>query len=118
VPVVSDSENSAWTAIDALRGEIDEIDRRLLEMLNERARRVVEIGRIKHASGLALYQPDRERKVFETVEAANPGPLSGRAIRRLFERILDESRSVERHVMEPSAGGPLPAPDSTKGGER
>lgn len=112
----SQSPDRALTAIDDLRREIDEIDRRLLQLLNERARRVVEIGRIKRAHGLPLYQPDRERLVFESVEAANSGPLSSRAIRRLFERILDESRSVERHVMEP-----LPsdrAGETGPGGER
>ena len=46
-----------------------------------------------------LYQPDRERQVLEAAEQANRGPLSEAAIRRLFERILDEARSVERAVM-------------------
>ncbi len=101
---MSDSIGSSLAAIEELRREIDEIDRRLLDLLNQRARRVVEIGRIKSGCGLPLYQPDRERKVFEGVEAANPGPLSNRAIRRLFERILDESRSAERRVMEPPEG--------------
>ncbi len=110
---MNDSEKLGgdWAAIEDLRREIDEIDRRLLELLNERARRVVGIGRIKRAHGLPLYQPDRERLVFESVEAVNPGPLSSRAIRRLFERILDESRSVERHVMEP-----LPADSGDEAG--
>jgi len=59
----------------------------------------LEIGRIKQASGEALYQPDREREVLENAERVNAGPLSDAAIRRLFERIIDEARSAEREAM-------------------
>jgi chorismate mutase len=74
----------------------------LVELLNERSHCVVEIGRLKKVDGTPLYQPDREQKVLDAVERANRGPLSAAAIRRLFERILDEARSVERHVMSDS----------------
>ena len=87
-------------SIEDWRRKIDEIDRRLVECLNERSNCVVEIGRIKHTSGEALYQPDREKKVLDAAVRANPGPLPDAAIRRLFERILDEARSVERTVMK------------------
>lgn len=116
---MDDSHPPGLETIDRLRAEIDEIDRRLLELFNERARRVVEIGHIKRGRQMALYQPDRERQIFERAEAANSGPLSNRAIRRLFERVLDESRSVERHVMEPAEGDPpAGAPGAKEGGER
>ena len=115
---MEDSATRGPETIDRLRREIDEIDRRLLELFNERARCVVAIGHIKRVSGQALYQPDREREIFERAEAANPGPLSNRAIRRLFERILDESRSVERHVMEPGTGEASAKPGAGEGGER
>ncbi len=85
--------------IDDWRRKIDEIDRKLVELLNERSRCALEIGRLKRAAALPLYQPEREREILETVEAANPGPLPDTAIRRLFERILDEARSVERTAM-------------------
>jgi len=91
-------------SVDHWRGKIDEIDRRLVELLNERSRCVVEIGRLKQVSGDALYQPDREKQVLDGVVQANPGPLPDAAIRRLFERILDEARSVERTVMHSSDG--------------
>ena len=91
-------------SVEDWRREIDEIDRRLVELLNERSRCVVEIGRIKQASGEALYQPDREKQVLDGVARANPGPLPDAAIRRLFERILDEARSVERVVMHGGEG--------------
>ncbi len=73
-------------------------------MLNERSRCVVEIGRIKQTTGDALYQPDSEKQVLDGVVRANPGPLPDAAIRRLFERILDEARSVERVVMHGGDG--------------
>lgn len=89
-------------SVEDWRRKIDEIDRKLVELLNERSHCVLEIGRLKKVDGMPLYQPDRERQVLEAVEAVNRGPLSGAAIRRLFERILDEARSVERHVMADS----------------
>ena len=90
--------------IDDWRRKIDDIDRKLVELLNERSRCVVEIGRIKNASGEALYQPDREKHVLDAAARVNSGPLPDAAIRRLFERILDEARSVERTVMHGSDG--------------
>jgi chorismate mutase len=87
-------------SVEDWRRKIDEIDRKLVELLNERSHCVLEIGRLKKIDGTPLYQPDREQKVLEGVERANRGPLSSAAIRRLFERILDEARSVERHVMD------------------
>lgn len=89
-------------SVEDWRRKIDEIDRKLVELLNERSHCVLEIGRLKKVDGSPLYQPDRERQVLDGVEAANRGPLSAAAIRRLFERILDEARSVERHVMADS----------------
>jgi chorismate mutase len=91
-------------SVEDWRRKIDEIDKRLVELLNERSRCVVEIGKIKQTTGDALYQPDREKQVLDGVVNANPGPLPDAAIRRLFERILDEARSVERVVMHGSDG--------------
>jgi chorismate mutase len=91
-------------SVEDWRRKIDEIDRRLVQLLNERSNCVVEIGRIKQSTGEALYQPDREKKVLDAAVRANPGPLPDAAIRRLFERILDEARSVERTVMKDGDG--------------
>ena len=88
--------------IDDWRRRIDEIDRQLVTLLNERSRCAMEIGRIKQERHLPLYQPEREKEVLAAAERSNTGPLPDTAIRRLFERILDEARSVERHVMKPS----------------
>jgi len=84
------------------RRRIDEIDRKLVQLLNERSQCALEIGKLKQAQNLPLYQPDREREVLENAERANPGPLSDAAIRRLFERIIDEARSAEREAMHSS----------------
>ena len=89
--------------VEDWRRKIDDIDRRLVELLNERSQCVLEIGKLKKVDGAPLYQPDRERQVLDAAERANRGPLSEAAIRRLFERILDEARSVERAVMHEEA---------------
>jgi chorismate mutase len=86
--------------IEDWRRRIDEIDQRLVELLNERSQCALEIGKLKSADGQPIYQPERERQVLAAVEKASRGPLSPAAIRRLFERILDEARSVERIVMQ------------------
>ena len=92
-------------SVEDWRRKIDDIDRRLVELLNERSRCVLEIGHLKKTEGKPLYQPDREQQVLEAAERANRGPLSEAAIRRLFERILDEARSVERTAMDESQSG-------------
>jgi chorismate mutase len=81
------------------RRRIDEIDRKLVELLNERSRCALEIGKLKQAEHVPLYQPEREREVLENAERANSGPLSDAAVRRLFERIIDEARTAEREAM-------------------
>ena len=81
------------------RRQIDEIDRKLVELLNQRSRCALEIGKLKQSANLPLYQPDREQEVLQNAEAANSGPLTDAAIRRLFERIIDEARSIEREAM-------------------
>jgi chorismate mutase len=94
--------------IDDWRRKIDEIDRKLVELLNERARCAIEIGHVKRDEGLPVYQPERELEILENAERVNQGPLADTAIRRLFERILDEARSIER------TAGPSEPTDPTK----
>jgi chorismate mutase len=86
--------------IEDWRRRIDEIDQKLVELLNERSQCAMEIGHIKQAANIPLYQPDREKQVLANAAGYNRGPLPDTAIMRLFERILDEARSVERHVMK------------------
>jgi len=81
------------------RHRMDEIDRKLVELLNERCKCALEIGHLKQEANVPLYQPAREREVLANAETNNRGPLSHAAIRRLFERIIDEARSAERIAM-------------------
>ena len=90
--------------LDDLRRDIDRVDEVLVRLLNERARCACEIGRLKKEQGIDVYQPDREKQVLDAAVRVNPGPLPDAAIRRLFERILDEARSVERTVMHDGEG--------------
>jgi chorismate mutase len=78
------------------RKKIDELDRLLVELLSERARAAVEIGRLKRNTNLPIYEPVRERTVFENVQKMNPGPLPGKDLVRIFERIMDVMRNVQK----------------------
>jgi chorismate mutase-like protein len=88
------------STLDEIRLDIDRVDEVLVRLLNERARCVCEIGRLKKESGIEIYQPDREKDVLNHVRAvATEGPLGPDAIARLFERIIDEARRLERRVV-------------------
>ncbi|MGH9804107.1 MAG: chorismate mutase [Candidatus Acidiferrales bacterium] len=84
--------------INDWRKRIDELDAKLVELLNERSRSVAEIGKLKRKSGQPVYQPEREREILERVQALNRGPLRDEALKRLFERILDEARALEQET--------------------
>ena len=75
---------------------MDELDSELVRLLNERASCAKEIGRLKETVGLAVHQPEREIEVLKHVRSRNDGPLEADAITRLFERIIDEARRLER----------------------
>jgi|SRR5581483_12179762 len=81
------------------RERIDELDIQLLKILNERTSNVEEIGRIKQDLDLAIYEPKREDQVFANVTGQNRGPLSDEAVKRIFERIIDEMRTVQKIKM-------------------
>ncbi len=86
--------------LDDLRKDIDRVDEVLVRLLNERARVVCEIGRLKKEIGAEVYQPDREKQVIAHVRSvASEGPLGPEAVARLFERIIDEARRLERRVV-------------------
>ena len=82
--------------IDDIRLAIDELDQQLLQIFNRRAALALQIGEIKKELDLPVYDPGREKLIFERMRAANPGPLDDGAIVRLFERVIDESRRLER----------------------
>ena len=91
------------SAVDDLRHRIDVIDDQLMKLLNSRSACAVEIGRVKRHLGIAVYQPGREAWILERAEANNPGPLDSGAVRRVFERVIDESRRLERLAQEAEA---------------
>jgi chorismate mutase len=85
---------------DGWRKRIDEIDQKLVKLLNERSKCAVEIGHLKKKVDMPAWQPEREAEILRNVVKSNHGPLDDAAIRRLFERIIDEARALERHSME------------------
>jgi chorismate mutase len=88
--------NKVFMDIEDWRKKIDELDRKLVELISERARAAVAIGKLKRDTSLPIYEPDRERVVFENVQAANRGPLAGRDLVRIYERIIDVMRNVQK----------------------
>ncbi|MBS1873791.1 MAG: chorismate mutase [Acidobacteria bacterium] len=81
------------------RQSIDEIDVRIIELINARTLVVEEIGRIKQQFAMPIYEPKREDEVFRNVTVNNRGPMTTDAVRRVFERIIDEMRGVQRDRM-------------------
>jgi chorismate mutase len=79
------------------RKKIDEIDQKLVEMLNQRAQAAQEIGRLKRNSDLPIYEPDRERVVLDRVQSINQGPLQHRHLMQIYERIMDVMRNIQKH---------------------
>jgi chorismate mutase len=89
--------------LDDLRRRIDELDEHLVRLLSERAECALQIGHEKRAAGLEIYQPARETEVLAHVQSINSGPLDDDAIKRLFERVIDEARRLERMADEAEA---------------
>ena len=81
--------------IEDWRAKIDALDRRLVELLSERARCALEVGKIKNARNLEVFDPERERQIIRNILSDNKGPLDDDALRRIFERIIDECRRIE-----------------------
>jgi chorismate mutase len=86
--------------LDGWRKRIDEIDQQLVKLLNDRSRCAVEVGHLKKKLSMAAWQPEREAEILRNIVKSNRGPLDDAAIRRLFERIIDEARALERHSMK------------------
>jgi chorismate mutase len=90
------AEERSVSRLDDLRRQIDSLDERLVALLNERAACALAIGHEKKLAGLEVYQPSREAEVLGHVQRINKGPLDDEAMKRLFERIIDEARRLER----------------------
>ena len=90
------TKEEARARLEEFRVSIDAVDRRIVDLLNERTRVVEEIGRVKRHSDLPIYEPKREEQVFANITGHNQGPLTPEAVRRIFERIIDEMRTSQR----------------------
>jgi chorismate mutase len=90
------TRGEAMAALEKFRQEIDAIDLELLALLNRRTRVVERIGQVKESVDLPVYEPKRENAVFRNVTENNTGPLDGDALQRIFERIIDEMRSLQK----------------------
>lgn len=84
------------------RKKIDELDQRLVELLNERARAAKEIGSLKRNTQMPIYEPEREREIFENVRQRNSGPLPDRELVQIFERIIDVMRKIQHVEIDPN----------------
>jgi chorismate mutase len=93
----------AKNALTDCRSRIDVVDRQIVELLNQRTRIVEQIGRIKRQMAMPIYEPKREDEVFANAIEASAGPLPPEAVRRIFERIIDEMRVVQKTKMEQSS---------------
>ena len=110
---VGPAADDAASRIEDLRRRIDDLDELLVRLLSARAACALEVGRVKKELGMEIYQPSREVDVLAHVQRINPGPLNDAAIKRLFERVIDEARRLEREAdvkESPDAVGP---PDGT-----
>ncbi len=94
-----DPNDNTASRLAACREQIDDVDRRLVTLLNERTAIVEEIGQLKKNASLPVYEPKREDLVYANVAAANQGPLSTPGLQRIFERIMDEMRKVQKERM-------------------
>lgn len=112
---------AAELSVEALRAEIDQIDEVIVRLLDSRARCAYAIGRVKHAAGRPVYEPAREASVLAHVCEVNrslEGPLDDEAIVRLFERVIDEARRIQRiEAMRTEHSGSGDAPAATGQGE-
>lgn len=83
------------------RKKIDELDLRLVDLLNQRAHAAQEIGKLKRNTRMPIYEPDREKKIFENVLHANQGPLPDSELRHVYERIIDVMRNIQKLEIQP-----------------
>ena len=92
--------DEARVELEKCRVLVDDVDRRIVALLNERTSVVQDIGRVKRQTQMPIYEPKREDQVFANISASNRGPLTDEAVRRIFERIIDEMRMIQRVWMK------------------
>src|SRR5689334_22202593 len=85
------------------RKKIDELDRKLVELISQRAQAAHEIGKLKRSARMPIYEPDREQTVFDNVCKVNSGPLSNHDLLSIYERLMDIMRQIQQEEMAPQA---------------
>ena len=85
------------------RKKIDEIDRQIIRLLNERAAAAIEIGRLKRNTDMPIYEPNREKIIFENVQRENKGPLPASEVKHIYERLIDVMRKLQKEEIHPKA---------------
>jgi chorismate mutase/prephenate dehydratase len=83
------------------RAKIDALDRKIVDLLNERTKMAEQIGRAKMALGSPVQEPRREENVFRNVTLHNHGPMPDEALRRIYEHIMVEMRALQGMQREP-----------------
>lgn len=94
------TKEEAVALLNGHRQRIDQIDIEIVRLLNERTCVVEQIGEVKRQATLPIYEPKREELVFENVSRNNAGPMPSEAVKRVFERIMDEMRTIQRNRMQ------------------
>lgn len=103
---MTEADRSSAGDLGVLREQIDAVDRKLLELLAERARIVQQVGELKHQTGAPVYRPEREAQIFRTLGERNPGPLPDEALKAIWREIISASRELERRVRVAYLGPP------------
>ena len=88
--------DSAEKPLESLRLQIDELDAKIVDLLNARARVVVEIGKLKQQFNTPIYSPDREKMVLEKVRRLNHGPLPDRCLEAVYRELMSGSFALEK----------------------
>ena len=89
--------------IEEWRQRIDELDRQIVALINARASAAQAIGKLKRVSSLPVYEPNREKIIFENVRAANKGPLPDIELTHIYERVIDVMRAMQRNELASSS---------------
>jgi chorismate mutase / prephenate dehydratase len=91
--------------LEQIRQDIDDVDAQLVDLLSRRAQLAQEVGRVKGADQKPYFTPERERQIYQKLEAVNPGPLQGRQLVSIFREIISAARASEK-PMEVAFWGP------------
>lgn len=93
---MAESQDHNLEDLSVLRRRIDDLDKRIVDLLNERAKVVVEVGKTKQTSGVPIYAPDREQAVLKRIAELNAGPLPQRSLQAIYRELMSGSFALEK----------------------